>query len=106
MYDSYQHAADFGVSTIHANPKQGLNGLDTRTPRGAPTIHLRPWMITREERSVLAHKLVHVEHDDQLTADGTWDARRERRYERIAASRLINRHNLQELALAYDDRGI
>lgn len=49
MYEPYQHAADLGVTIIHANPGQGLNGLYTRIPGGAPTIHLRPGMSTHEE---------------------------------------------------------
>lgn len=64
-------------------------------------------MSTREERSsVLAHELVHVEHDDHPTLDHAWGSRHERRCNRIAAERLIDRALLLELVAAYEDRGI
>ncbi|WP_237196938.1 ImmA/IrrE family metallo-endopeptidase [Rothia nasimurium] len=106
MYDPYQHAHELGVTIIHTNPGPGLNGLYTGKHNGAPTIHLRPGLTTREERSVLAHELVHVEHDDQPTADHAWSARRERRCDRIAAQRLINRDHLIQLAATYPDKGV
>lgn len=106
MYDPYQHAHELSVTIIHASPGPGLKGLYTGKHNGVPTVYIRPGLTAREERSVLAHELVHVEHDDQPTTDHAWSARRERRCDRIAAQRLINRDHLIQLAATYPDKGV
>lgn len=105
-YDPYAHAQQLGVNIIYESPGHGRKGLYLGKRRGVPTVLLRPGMSEREERSVLAHELVHVEHDDQPTADHAWGARRERRCDRVAAERLIDRSTLLGLASAYEDRGV
>lgn len=106
MYDPYQHAEELGVTILYRPPGNGLTGLYIGHRDGRPTVLLKPGMSAREERSTLAHELVHVEHDDRPTADLTWHARRERRCNRVAAGRLIERESLLQLASAYEDRGM
>lgn len=106
MYDPHQHAEELGVRIIYQPPGNGLTGLYVGQRNGRPTVLLKPGMSTREERSTLAHELVHVEHDDLPTLDHTWHARRERRCNRVAAGRLIEREALLQLASAYEDRGM
>lgn len=106
MYDPHQHAEELGVHIIYHPPGNGLTGLYVGQRNGAPTVLLKPGMSEREERSTLAHELVHVEHDDLPTLDHTWHARRERRCNRVAAERLIDRSALLCLASAYEDRGV
>lgn len=106
MYDPHQHAEELGVHIIYQPPGNGLTGLYIGQRNGRPTVLLKPGMSAREERSTLAHELVHVEHDDLPTLDHTWHARRERRCNRVAAGRLIEREALLQLASAYEDRGM
>ena len=91
-YDPYTHAHALGVDIIWGTPGQGILG---RYDHASRTIILREGMLTRQERSVLAHELVHATRGDEHDAwDALYSARRERACDLKAAENLS--------ALAYE----
>ena len=86
MYEPWEHARDIGVRVEHHPLAGNMRG---RYFHRQGLIILRPGMSTVEERSVLAHELVHAENGDQDTRDAVTWARFEWRANRTAALRLI-----------------
>lgn len=104
-YDPHIDAENKGIRIIYKDPGANRLGLYVGTIHGAPIILLKPGMSARIERCVLAHEIVHAEHDDQPTYDLVWHAKRENRCDRIAAQRLIDPKKLQQVVAQYDDPG-
>lgn len=104
-YEPHIDADNKGIRVIYKDPGVNRLGLYIGKINGLPTILLKPGMSARIERCVLAHEIVHAEHDDQPTPDSVWHAKRENRCDRIAAERLIDPVKLQQVAAQYDDPG-
>ena len=87
-YDPYAHAHTLGVDIVWGTPGHGMLG---RYDHASRTITLREGMRTRQERSVLAHELVHAVRGDEHDAwDASYSARRERSCDLLAAENLID----------------
>lgn len=100
-YDPYAHAHKLGVNIIWGDPGEGILG---RYDHDSGTIILRTGMRTRQERSVLAHELVHAARGDEHDAwDRTYSTRRERDCDLQAAENLINPADLRRTAVFYPD---
>ena len=100
-YDPYTHAHALGVDIIWGTPGQGILG---RYDHASRTIILREGMLTRQERSVLAHELVHATRGDEHDAwDALYSARRERACDLKAAENLIDPVILRRAAAFYPD---
>ena len=100
-YDPYTHAHALGVDIIWGTPGQGILG---RYDHASRTIILREGMLTRQERSVLAHELVHGTRGDEHDAwDALYSARRERACDLKAAENLIDPVILRRAAAFYPD---
>lgn len=87
MYEPWDHAHQLGVLITHHPLAGNLRGRYLHRRR---LIILRPGMTSVEERSVLAHELVHAEFGDEDTPDLARWRRYEWRADRIAARRLIS----------------
>lgn len=99
-YDPWSHADALGIP-VRYRPGLAWEGLWHHG-----TILLRPGLTRRVERSVLAHEIVHAEHDDQPTTDTVTHTRQERRADRIAAERLITPADLRAAQRISDDPGM
>ena len=100
-YDPYTHAHALGVDIIWGTPGQGILG---RYDHASRTIILREGMLTRQERSVLAHELVHATRGDEHDAwDALYSARRERACDLKAAENLIDPVILRRAAAFYPE---
>ena len=100
-YDPYTHAHTLGVDIIWGAPGHGMLGRYDHANR---TITLREGMRTRQERSVLAHELVHAVRGDEHDAwDASYSARRERSCDLLAAENLIDPGDLRRAAAFYPD---
>nr|WP_280927115.1 ImmA/IrrE family metallo-endopeptidase [Rothia dentocariosa] len=100
-YDPYTHAHTLGVDIVWGTPGHGMLG---RYDHASRTITLREGMRTRQERSVLAHELVHAVRGDEHDAwDASYSARRERSCDLLAAENLIDPGDLRRAAAFYPD---
>ena len=100
-YDPYTHAHTLGVDIVWGTPGHGMLG---RYDHASRTITLREGMRTRQERSVLAHELVHAVRGDEHDAwDASYSARRERSCDLLAAENLIDPEDLRRAAAFYPD---
>lgn len=104
-YDPHIDAEIKGIHITYKDPGANRLGLYIGTINGTPFIMLKPGMSARVERCVLAHEIIHAEHDDQPTCDPVWNVKRENRCDRIAAQRLIDPKKLQQVVAQYDDPG-
>lgn len=98
-YDPWEHADQLGIP-IYRHPLRTAPGMWLPDQRA---IIIRPRLRGFEERSVLAHEIVHAEWNDPAGHNG----KAERRAHRIAAERLIDRRELNALGQLYghiDDR--
>lgn len=86
-YSPWRHAAALGVGVAVVSLDDGHLGWWCHRSR---TIHLEAGLTRRQSRSVLAHEVVHAEHDDRPLLDPVLHARREAATDRAAAARLID----------------
>lgn len=95
-YNPHEHAHQLNIPIEYIGLPHNIHGLWT-----GDRILLDPKLTQRQERSVLAHEIVHAEHDHPHLMK-SYAARIEARANRIAAQRLIDPTEYRQLAQAYE----
>lgn len=99
-YDPWAHAEELELP-VHHIPDLVQHGLWHRG-----MILIREGLPRRVARCVLAHEIVHAEHDDQPTRDCLVHTKQERRADRIAAQRLVTDDDLHDVMRWTGDPGL